>query len=215
MKTILVTAFEPFGGDAINPSWEAIKPLQGEQIADAKIEIYQLSCVFGAALAQLYAAIDKYQPEMVLSVGQAGGRPDITVERIAININDARIADNAGKQPIDTPVVTGGPAAYFSSLPIKAMVNALKTAGIPASVSQTAGTFVCNHVMYGLLHYLTQKYPAARGGFVHVPYLPEQAAKNAGMPSMSLVTMTTGLKIAIEVAWKNKSDIVATEGAIH
>ncbi|WP_426576461.1 pyroglutamyl-peptidase I [Xenorhabdus stockiae] len=215
MKTILVTAFEPFGGDATNPSWEAIKRLQGSRVADASIEVHQLPCIFDTSLAQLYTIIDNYQPELVISVGLAGGRPDITVERVAININDARIADNAGNQPIDTPIIVGGPAAYFSSLPIKAMVRALNMSGIPATVSQTAGTFVCNHVMYGLLHYLTQKYPAARGGFIHVPYLPEQATEYTNMPSMSLEIITSALKTAIEVAWENKSDIAVMGGATH
>ncbi|MCC8366883.1 pyroglutamyl-peptidase I [Xenorhabdus sp. PB61.4] len=215
MKTILVTAFEPFGGDTTNPSWEAIKRLQGSRVADANIEVHQLPCIFDTSLAQLYTIIDNYQPELVISVGLAGGRPDITVERVAININDARIADNAGNQPIDTPIIVGGPAAYFSSLPIKAMVRALNMSGIPATVSQTAGTFVCNHVMYGLLHYLTQKYPAARGGFIHVPYLPEQATEYTNMPSMSLEIITSALKTAIEVAWENKSDIAVMGGATH
>ncbi|WP_340610998.1 pyroglutamyl-peptidase I [Xenorhabdus bharatensis] len=215
MKTILVTAFEPFGGDAINPSWEAIKRLQGSRVADANIEVHQLPCIFDTSLAQLYTIIDKFQPELVISVGLAGGRPDITVERVAININDARITDNAGNQPIDTPIIAGGPAAYFSSLPIKAIVRALHMSDIPATVSQTAGTFVCNHVMYGLLHYLTQKYPAARGGFIHVPYLPEQTTKYTNMPCMSLEIITSALKTAIKVAWENKTDIAVTGGAIH
>ncbi|MCC8379498.1 pyroglutamyl-peptidase I [Xenorhabdus sp. PB30.3] len=215
MKTILVTAFEPFGGDATNPSWEAIKRLQGSRVGDANIEVHQLPCIFDTSLTQLYTIIDKYQPELVISVGLAGGRPDITVERVAININDARIADNAGNQPIDTPIIASGPAAYFSSLPIKAMVKALNISGIPATASQTAGTFVCNHVMYGLLHYLTQKYPAARGGFIHVPYLPEQATEYTNMPSMSLEIITSALKMAIEVAWENKSDIAVAGGATH
>ncbi|MDC9621049.1 pyroglutamyl-peptidase I [Xenorhabdus sp. XENO-7] len=215
MKTILVTAFDPFGGEAINPSWEAIKPLQGSQVSGANIEICQLPCIFDTSLEDLYAAINKYQPELVISVGQAGGRTNITVERVAININDARIPDNAGNQPIDTPVIVDGPAAYFSRLPIKTMVNALNTAGIPASVSQTAGTFVCNHVMYGLLHYLAQNTPSVRGGFIHVPYLPEQAAKYANQPSMTLELMTLALKTAIETAWKNTSDIAVTGGATH
>ncbi|OTA21364.1 pyrrolidone-carboxylate peptidase [Xenorhabdus beddingii] len=215
MKTILVTGFEPFGGETINPSWEAIKPLQGCQIADANIEICQLPCVFDIALQHLYAAIELYKPELVISVGQAGGRANISVERVAINVNDARIPDNAGKQPIDTPVILNGPAAYFSTLPIKAIVSALKKAGIPASISQTAGTFVCNHVMYGLLHYLNQHYPAIRGGFIHIPYLPKQAAERSDMPSMTLELMAMSLKAAIEAAWENRSDIVVTGGATH
>ncbi|KMJ46138.1 pyroglutamyl-peptidase I [Xenorhabdus khoisanae] len=215
MKTILVTGFEPFGGDRINPSWEAIKPLQGCQVADAIIEVCQLPCIFDIALQHLNTAIDRTQPELVISVGQAGGRADISVERVAININDASIPDNKGNQPIDTPVISGGPVAYLSNLPIKTMVNTLRQAGIPASVSQTAGTFVCNHVMYGLLHYLTQNYPSARGGFIHVPYLPEQAKILFDTPSMTLELMTKALKVAIETAWENKSDTVVTGGAIH
>ncbi|MBI6548805.1 pyroglutamyl-peptidase I [Xenorhabdus lircayensis] len=215
MKTILVTGFEPFDGETINPSWEATKLLQGHQIAGANVEVCQLPCIFDAALEHLYAAIDQIQPELVISVGQSGGRANISVERIAININDASIPDNAGKQPIDTPIIPGGPAAYFSSLPTKAMVNELKKAGIPASVSQTAGTFVCNHVMYGLLHYLAQKYPSVYGGFIHVPYLPEQAVKHSNMPSMTLELITIALKTAIETAWENKADIVVTGGATH
>ncbi|MBD2784009.1 pyroglutamyl-peptidase I [Xenorhabdus sp. DI] len=220
MKTILVTAFEPFGGETINPSWEAVRPLQGGQIAGAKIDICQLPCVFDASLEHLYTAIERVKPEVVIAVGEAGGRPNISVERIAININDARIPDNAGKQPIDTPVITGGSAAYFSTLPIKAIVNALNAAGIPATVSQTAGTFVCNHVMYGLLHDLHQRnlhQPASvvRGGFIHVPYLPEQAARHSGTtPSMAAEMMTAALKIAIESTFKNEKDITATGGAI-
>ncbi|PHM40007.1 pyrrolidone-carboxylate peptidase [Xenorhabdus mauleonii] len=215
MKTILITGFEPFGGEAINPSWEAIKSLQGYQVADAKIETCLLPCVFDVALQHLYAAIDSFQPELVISVGQAGGRTGISIERVAINVNDARIPDNAGKQPIDTSVISGGPAAHFSSLPIKTIAGALRKAGIPASVSQTAGTFVCNHVMYGLLHYLAQNTPSTRGGFIHIPYLPEQAANFSDMPSMTLELMTTALRLAIETAWENKSDISVTGGATH
>lgn len=169
MKTVLVTSFEPFGGEAIFPSWEAVKVLQGREIAGARVVTCQLACVFDLALQQLNAALAEHQPDCVLAVGQAGGCAEISVERVAININDARIPDNHGKQPIDTPVIPGGPDAYFSILPIKLMVNALREQGIPASVSHTAGTFVCKHVMYGLLHALAQHPDAASGGFVHIP----------------------------------------------
>ncbi|MBD2801246.1 pyroglutamyl-peptidase I [Xenorhabdus sp. M] len=214
MKTILLTGFEPFGGETVNPSWEAVKPLHGCQIAGAHIEAYSLPCVFDDSLERLYAAIERIKPEVVIATGEAGGRPDITVERVAININDARIPDNAGKQPIDIPVIKDGPSAYFSSLPIKAIVNELKLAGIPASVSQTAGTFVCNHVMYGLLHYLSLNplYPAVRGGFIHVPYLPEQAVKHSGAPSMVVGQMTAALKIAVESTLKYEKDMSVTGG---
>ncbi|MBE8596304.1 pyroglutamyl-peptidase I [Xenorhabdus sp. BG5] len=212
MKTILITAFEPFAGETINPSWEAVRPLQGCQIAGANIEVRQLPCVFDTSLEQLYAAIELVKPEVVISVGEAGNRSNISVERVAININDARIPDNAGQQPIDTPVIDGGPTAYFSALPIKAIVNELNNTGIPAKVSQTAGTFVCNHVMYGLLHYLNQRIPAVRGGFIHVPYLPEQATKHFGAPSMAVEMMTTALKIAIESTLRHEKDITLSGG---
>ncbi|TNH43598.1 pyroglutamyl-peptidase I [Photorhabdus luminescens] len=215
MKTVLITAFEPFDGEAINPSWESVRQLQNQQLSGAHIETRQLPCVFNTSLTNLYAAIDEIQPELVIAVGQAGGRSDITVERIAININDARIPDNQGNQPIDTPIVTTGPAAYFATLPIKAIVSGLQAAGIPASISQSAGTYVCNHVMYGLLHYLTLTYPNVRGGFIHIPYLPEQAVKHPGTPSMALETITTALKIAIKQALENSEDMVTSGGTTH
>ncbi|MBS9431630.1 pyroglutamyl-peptidase I [Photorhabdus hainanensis] len=220
MKTVLITAFEPFGGEAINPSWESVRQLQNQQLSGAHIETRQLPCVFGTSLTCLYTAIDEIQPELVIAVGQAGGRPDITVERIAININDARIPDNQGNQPIDTPIVAAGPAAYFSTLPIKAIVSGLKAAGVPASISQSAGTYVCNHVMYGLLHHLALTYPTVRGGlvrggFIHIPYLPEQAVKHHGTPSMALETITMALKIAIHQALENREDIVISGGTTH
>uniref|UniRef100_UPI00227FD237 pyroglutamyl-peptidase I n=2 Tax=Enterobacterales TaxID=91347 RepID=UPI00227FD237 len=147
MQKVLITGFEPFGGERLNPSWEVVKQLNDMELVGTRIVARQLPCVFGAALEALNAAIDEVQPLMVLAVGQAGGRTDITIERVAINVDDARIPDNQGQQPVDEPIVAGGPAAYFSTLPIKAMVSSMREAGIPASVSQTAGTYVCNHVM--------------------------------------------------------------------
>lgn len=175
MQKVLITGFEPFGGERLNPSWEVVKQLNDLELVGTRIVARQLPCVFGAALEALNAAIDEVQPLMVLAVGQAGGRTDITIERVAINVDDARIPDNQGQQPVDEPIVAGGPAAYFSTLPIKAMVSSMREAGIPASVSQTAGTYVCNHVMYGLLHRLSGQ-REVKGGFIHIPYLPEQAA---------------------------------------
>jgi pyroglutamyl-peptidase len=151
---------------------------------------------------------------VILAIGQAGGRVDITVERVAINVDDARIPDNRGQQPVDVEIVPGGPAAWFSSLPIKAMVSALREAGVPASVSQTAGTFVCNHVMYGLLHKIGAL-TEVRGGFIHIPYLPEQAAAHAGAPSMAAQTVKRGLEVAIAVAIRQQADIKITGGATH
>ena len=212
MKTVLITGFEPFGGESVNPSWEVVSGLDNAIIAGCRVVARQLPCVFGESLAVLNAAIDALSPSLVL--GQAGGRTDITVERVAINVDDARIADNQGQQPVDVPIVAEGPAAWFSTLPIKAMVMAMRNAGIPASVSQTAGTFVCNHVMYGLLHKLRDA-PAVKGGFIHIPYLPQQAAAHPGAPSMASETVRRALEIAIDTALQVDSDIAVTGGATH
>ena len=215
MQKVLITGFEPFGGERVNPSWEVVKQLNDMEFAGARIIARQLPCVFGAALEALNAAIDEVQPVMVLAIGQAGGRTDITLERVAINIDDARIPDNQGQQPIDETIVASGPAAYFSTLPIKAMVNSMREAGIPASVSQTAGTYVCNHVMYGLLHRLNQFNNEVKGGFIHIPYLPEQAVNHPGTPSMSAHSVEIALKLAISIALQIEHDLQISGGAIH
>ncbi|THB84472.1 pyroglutamyl-peptidase I [Pantoea allii] len=215
MKTVLMTAFEPFGGETINPSWEAVRALEGKQIGGATIVTRQLPVVFSEVLHVLNQALEEIKPDAILSVGQAGGRSDITVERIGINVDDARIPDNAGHQPVDEPIVAGGPAAYFSRLPIKAIVAAVRDAGIPASVSQTAGTFTCNRVMYGLLHWLEQQKSPARGGFIHIPYLPEQAAQHSGAPSMAVTTIIQALEIAVKVTLETSEDIKQAGGATH
>lgn len=214
MRHILVTGFEPFGGETINPSWEVVKQLEGLIIDDCRVVTRQLPCVFGESLTVLNAAIDELNPAVVIAVGQAGGRVDITVERVGINVDDARIPDNRGQQPIDVAIVPDGPAAWFSSLPIKAMVAAMREKGIPASVSQTAGTFVCNHVMYGLLHKICEN-AEMKGGFIHIPYLPEQAAAHAGAPSMAAQTVKEALEIAITVALRQDCDINVVGGATH
>lgn len=214
MKTVLITGFEPFGGESVNPSREVVSGLDNVIIGGCRVVARQLPCVFGESLAVLNGAIDALSPSLVLAVGQAGGRTDITVERVAINVDDARIADNQGQQPVDVPVVADGPAAWFSTLPIKAMVVAMRNAGIPASVSQTAGTFVCNHVMYGLLHKLRDA-PAVKGGFIHIPYLPQQAAQHPGVPSMAAETVRRALEVAIATALQVESDIAVTGGATH
>lgn len=214
MRTVLMTGFDPFGGESVNPSWEVVKQLEGLHIDGCRVVTRQLPCVFGEALSVLNAAIDELDPTLVIAVGQAGGRVDVTVERVGINVDDARIADNIGQQPVDVAIVADGPAAWFSTLPIKAMVAALREAGVPASVSQTAGTFVCNHVMYGLLHKLADK-PGTKGGFIHIPYLPEQAAAHPGAPSMAAQTVKQALEIAIAVGLRQTMDIKATGGATH
>ena len=188
---ILLTGFEPFGGQSLNPSWEVAHALQGLVLEGAQITSVQLPCVFAQALPALQQALAQHTPDIVLALGQAEGRADFSVERVAINVMDARIADNAGAQPIDVPVIAGGPAAYFSTLPIKSLVAGLKAAGFPASVSQTAGTFVCNQVFYGLQHALVGQ--GVHSGFMHLPLLSEQAAQ---WPGPSLPSWPVGLQVA-------------------
>ena len=212
---VLLTGFDPFGGETINPSWEAVKTLDGERIHGHRIVAVQLPTAFGRSRRALRAALARHAPALVACVGQAGGRSAISLERIAINVDDARIADNDGAQPIDAAVVRGGPAAYFSTLPIKAMRDALLAAGIPAEVSQTAGTFVCNHVFYALMHALAASPRRVRAGFVHIPYLPEQAAKRQGAPSLPLDATVRGLRIAIDVALRVRKDARTAGGATH
>lgn len=213
MKTVLVTGFEPFEGARINPSWEAVSLLNERMISGAKVIARQLPCVFGRSQQELDRAIDELQPDLIIAVALAGGRSDISIERVAINIDDARIPDNEGNQPIDVPIVTGGPAAYFSTLPIKAIVAGIREAGIPASVSQTAGTFVCNHVMYGLLHRLRRR--KTRAGLIHIPYLPEQAIARPGAPSMPLESVVLALEMAIGIALTVEEDLRLEGGATH
>jgi pyroglutamyl-peptidase len=212
-KTVLLTGFEPFNGATLNPAWEAVRALKGWVDGDFMVEILQLPCVFGQANRVLCGAVDEIRPDVVIAVGQAGGRADLTVERVAINVDDAPIVDNDGQQPVDAPIAPDGPAAYFASLPVKAMVGAMRERGLRASVSQTAGTFVCNHVFYGLMHHLQGR--DVTGGFVHVPYLPEQAAAFDGAPSMELAQIVEGLKVAVEVAVRGGSAQIAIEGATH
>ncbi|WP_120966221.1 pyroglutamyl-peptidase I [Comamonas sp. lk] len=213
---ILLTGFEPFDKDSINPSWEVARALDGEVIAGGTVHAVQLPCVFGNAMQVLDEALAGLQPALVISLGLAGGRSDITPERVAINLDDARIPDNAGKQPVDEAVVSNAPAAYFSTLPIKAMVRNLREAGIPASVSNTAGTFVCNHVFYALMHRLSRRAAAGvRGGFIHVPALPQQAAKQPGMASMALEAQISAIREAIRTAMTVQQDLRENAGQLH
>ncbi len=204
MRTVLVTGFEPFDGAEINPSLEIARNLHGSVIAGHTVVGALLPCVFGAAIPELQRLLRVHRPALVICVGQAGGRAAITPERVALNVDDARIPDNAGAQPVDRPVVRGGPAAYFSTLPVKAIVADLRAAGLPSEVSQTAGTFVCNHVFYGLMHAL-RKRKDLRGGFIHVPFLPEQAQK--GQASLPLEDMVYGVALAVETALRRKKDL--------
>ena len=215
-KTILLTGFEPFGGESINPSWEAVRALEGKIMSDGSaVAVAKLPCAFVSSLDVLEQHIRKLKPHIVVCVGQAGGRAEMSIERVAINVDDARIPDNAGAQPIDVPIRTDGPAAYFSTLPIKAIVAALSEKGIPATVSQTAGTFVCNHVFYGLMQVAAQAPAIKRAGFVHIPFLPEQAIHHPNAPSMSLEVMVAGLEQVIESTLTVKTDLVAAGGSTH
>jgi pyroglutamyl-peptidase len=216
MKTVLLTGFEPFDGAAINPSWEAVRQLDGWSGDGFVVEARELPCVFGDAAEALRGHVDALRPDIVIAVGQAGGRPEISLERIAINVDDARIPDNAGRQPVDVPIVADGPAAWFTTLPIKAIVAAIRARGIKAGVSQTAGTFVCNHVFYALMHHLRGRGQAVKAGFIHVPFLPEQAAAwPEPAPAMTLDEIVTALRVAVEVALRTDADLVEAGGATH
>ncbi|WP_066497166.1 pyroglutamyl-peptidase I [Abyssisolibacter fermentans] len=210
---VLMTGFEPFGGEKINPSFEAVKKLD-DQIVGAHIIKAEIPTVFRKSIETLTKIIEKEKPDIVICVGQAGGRCDITVERVAINIDDARISDNEDNQPIDKKIYEDGKNAYFSNLPIKAMVKEINDNLIPASISNTAGTFVCNHIMYGLLYMINKKYTNIKGGFIHVPFIPEQVIGKKNVPSMILDNIVKGLKCSIKATVENEKDIIVSGGAI-
>ena len=212
---VLLTGFDPFDGELLNPSWESVRALDGWVCEGATVHARRVPCVFGDAIDTLGAAIDELAPQLVICVGQAGGRAEVSVERVAINVDDGRICDNAGCQPIDVPVASDGPAAYFATLPIKAMVRDLRAAGVPAAVSNTAGTFVCNHIFYGLMHRLARLHSDIRGGFIHIPYLPEQAVRFPGAPSLPLDTLVAALRIAVATALSVQDDVRETGGQLH
>ena len=212
---ILVTGFDPFGGEKVNPALEAVKLLPKE-IHGAEVYWAEIPTVFYKSAEVLEAEINRYQPDVVLCIGQAGGRASLTPERVAINQDDARIPDNQGNQPIDTPIRLDGEAAYFSTLPIKAMVQAIKEVGLPATVSNTAGTFVCNHLMYQTLYLADKKFPHMRAGFMHIPYMTEQVINKPNTASMNLADIVKGIEAAIGaiVDYKDK-DLKIVGGATH
>jgi pyroglutamyl-peptidase len=209
---ILLTGFEPFAGEVVNPSWQVAQALDGEVLAGAAVRALLLPCVFGQARERLQQALRQWRPGWVVCLGQAGGREGVTLERVAINVDDARIPDNSGQRPIDEAIEPRGPAAYFSSLPIKAMVAALQQAGHAASVSQTAGTYVCNHVFYGLMHALRRR-PGVRGGFIHLPYAPGQSGAGPGVPSMPMAEQAAAIRLALLTAQVTQTDLRASGGA--
>lgn len=210
---VLVTGFDPFGGESINPAYEAVKLLPDE-IAGAKIVKVEVPTVFNKSIEALKKNMEAEKPDVVLCIGQAGGRFDLTVERVAINLDDARIADNEGNQPIDEPIFVDGEPAYFANIPIKAMVQNVRKQNLTASVSNTAGTFVCNHLMYGLMYLIDKEYPTIRGGFIHVPFIVEQVVEKRNMPSMSVENIAKGLEAMIEAAVENQEDVKIAEGKI-
>ena len=214
IKTVLLTGFEPFNKATINPAWEAVRALDGWSGEGFRVEVRQLPCVFMEANRVLAALVDELHPDIVIAVGQAGGRAEISVERVAINVDDASILDNAGRQPVDRPIAEDGPAAYFSTLPIKATVAAMREKGLIAGVSQTAGTFVCNHVFYGLMHHTAGQ--PTKAGFIHVPFLPEQAEERPDdPPSMALDDIILGIMTAVETAVHVERDVAQAGGATH
>lgn len=209
--SILITGFEPFGGETVNPSWLAVNRQQETVIGGQRLVCACLPTAFHLAGEVLQALIEDQRPDLVIAVGQAMGRSAISVERVAINIDDARIPDNLGAQPIDRAIVSNGPPAYFSSLPIKAIVQNLNNSGIAAEVSNSAGTFVCNHVFYRLMH-ISQRCPGMRAGFVHIPCLPEQAENRPGTPSMCLDTVSQAMALIVDTAWHTIEDLQITAG---
>ena len=213
---ILVTGFDPFGGDKINPAIEAVKRLPAE-INGAEIIKLEIPTVFNKSAEVVKKAIEKEKPDYVLNVGQAGGRFGLTPERVAININDGRIPDNEGYQPLGEPIHEYGETAYFTQLPIKAEAKAIRDAGLPASVSNTAGTYVCNHIMYQVQYMRDKEFPNIKAGFIHIPFLPEQVVNRPNTPSMALGDIVKGLTAALSaiVERDGKGDIKAVEGANH
>lgn len=211
---ILLTAFEPFGGESVNPAQEAVAMVSGS-VAGAEIIKLSVPVVFGKSIDTVAAALEKERPDAVLCIGQAGGRFGLTPERVAINLDDARIPDNEGNQPIDQPIFADGAPAYFSTLPVKAMVEAIHAAGLPASLSNTAGTYVCNHLMYGVLYHISRRFPSTCGGFMHVPYLHEQALHHPGSPSLSRQDIAQGIEAALRAIVESETDRRSALGTEH
>ncbi|MEQ0565730.1 pyroglutamyl-peptidase I [Amycolatopsis sp. NEAU-NG30] len=213
MARVLMTGFAPFGGERVNPSWQAVSLVSARRDDVTAVE---LPCEFETSLPALRRAIEEHRPDLVVCTGQAGGRAEVTPERVAINLVDARIPDNAGAQPVDIPVVPDGPAAYFTTLPVKACVAAIRAAGVPAAVSHTAGTYVCNQVFYGLMHLLATEFPGVRGGFVHVPFSPEQvAASGKTAPSLGVDRIADALEAVADTALRVAEDVKVSGGAEH
>ena len=210
---ILLTGFDPFGGEPVNPAEEAVKRVS-DNIRGAEVIKLTIPTVQTKSVKAIEEAIEAHNPDIVISVGQAGGRFDITPERVAINMNDFRIKDNEGNQPTDEVIQEDGQPAYFTNLPVKAMVKHMNDNNIPATLSYTAGTFVCNHVMYGIMYMIDKKYPNIKGGFIHIPYMTSQVIDKKNTPFMSLDDIVKGLELAIEACVIYDEDIKAIGGEI-
>ena len=210
---VLVTGFEPFDGEKTNPSWEICERLPRE-IAGMRVHTCLVPCEFRRAIEVAAGAVERTHPLLVISLGQAGGRARLGIERVAINVDDARIPDNTGHQPVDELVAANGPPAYFATIPVKAMAAAVRAAGVPAEVSNTAGTFVCNNVFYALMDMAARQAPQMRAGFLHIPYAAEQAARLGAVPSMSLDDIVRGIEIVVSVSAARTNDLHVAEGAI-
>lgn len=210
---VLVTGFDPFGGEAVNPAFEAVKLLP-DQIAGAQIIKLEIPTVFTRSARVVEQAMEEHKPDIVIDVGQAGGRSCMTVEKVAINLAEARIPDNDGEQPFDEPLRADGETAYFATVPVKAMVENMRKHGIPAHISYTAGTYVCNSIMYNVLYLIDKKYNGIRAGFIHVPFEGGQVVeKPNGTPFMSLEMIAKGLEYGIEAAVTNETDVAKAMGA--
>ncbi len=211
---VLITCFEPFGGEKINPSSLAVD-LLSDEIGGAQIEKLHLPVMFGVAAEVIEQCIKSYKPDIILSIGQAGGRAQITIERVAINLREASIPDNDGNMPVDEKIEEHGENAYFATLPVKAMVNAVRECGVPCALSYTAGSYVCNDVMYSVLHMCNTKYKNIKAGFIHIPYAFEQVAnKGASLPAMSVEVMAKALHHAVLCAVNGEEDKTAM-GTTH
>ncbi len=213
MKKVLITGFDPFDKEPINPAYEAVKGL-ADEIDGAVIIKAEVPTVSYKAIDKTIELIEAEKPDIVINVGQAGGRFGITPEKVAINLNDFRIKDNEGNQPLDCPIVEDGAPAYFTTLPVKAMVESIKEAGLPASLSYSAGTFVCNQVMYGVAHYIATNELDIRSGFVHIPFMTQQVIEKKNQPSLSLEQLTAGLEALIKAALANETDTTGVSGEI-
>lgn len=211
---VLITGFDPFGGEKVNPAYEAVKMLPNK-IAGAQVITLEIPTVYTKSGEAVEKAMEEHNPDVVICVGQAGGRSSIMIEKVAINLAEARIKDNEGNQPMDTALHEDGETAYFTNLPCKAVVKELRDNKIPAHISYTAGTFVCNDVMYHVLYLIDKKYSHVRGGFIHVPYALEQVVdKPQGTCAMSIETITKGLELAIKAIVENEKDITLQVGTI-